>query len=66
MGQTLFFAGEATHPAVNPCMQARFDFHKCMEPLRYASNFLVSLVFAGEATHSAIDPLHAGALLVRE
>ena len=25
MGDVLFFAGEATHPAVNPCMQAALE-----------------------------------------
>ena len=25
VGRTLFFAGEATHPAINPCLQAAMD-----------------------------------------
>lgn len=25
VGSSLFFAGEATHPAVNPCIQAAYD-----------------------------------------
>lgn len=25
VGTTLFFAGEATHPAINPCMQAAME-----------------------------------------
>lgn len=25
VGDVLFFAGEATHPAVNPCMQAALE-----------------------------------------
>ena len=25
LGQTVFFAGEATHPAINPCIQAAIE-----------------------------------------